>query len=406
MPVAVRARAQRCAAPAAALLVTCWGAFMLYGLTRYSTWPYPTDFISTVPAYLRTVAPAAQPYFLLIASWCVVAWSGARGDGPSRLLPAAAMLFAPFALFVANRGLQLRDLLPLVYLSYVALGIAAAFALTKFRELVDAPFGETALGVGVAVAAVAFAVHQGIVLRAENARASSTATGAENWDSPFVHQIADAMYANVPEGAQVLSSRLYFSSLHVETAGRFHVRQMPTVRVEIDPASQGLLVPRSNLFRWEDADLRPAHKGDVWLSLRKFPGKGYWVGLRQQELLEYIRAHEISYIVLTGEDAAFSSLHNAAYFSGHPAFTLLQRLRVSAADQAFIYAVDRDALFVSEQSMAISPRAAEALMRESGLTIEGVAEALGQAVRVTDGDAGLSMSEEWAAIAGVDLGVD
>jgi len=405
MPPTLRNRAPRLALPAAAALTIAWGAFMLFGLTRYSSWSYPNDYLSSVPRYLRTVAPQAQPYFLLVAAWCVVTWRAVRGDDVSRLLAVAALLFAPFALFTANRGLQLRDALPIVYLSYVALGVATAVVMANLRERIDAPFGEVLLYGGLAVAGVALAVHQTASFLAERSETSSAAVRADNWDSPFVRQISDWMSAHLPEGSHVLSSRLYFSSVHVNTDGRFRIRQMPTVRVDPEAGQDGLLVPRSNLFRWGDHALRPSLPSDNWLHLRRFPGKEYWVGLRQQELLEYITEHEIDYILLTGEDIAFSSLQYADYFSGHPAFTLLHRIRVSAADQFFVYAVDRDALFVKEHSMAISPSDAADLERETGMSLQEIAVALGSPVRVTDYERGLSAREERAVIAGIDLGM-
>ena len=91
--------------------------------------------------------------------------------------------------------------------------------------------------------------------------------------------------------------------------------------------------------------MRPTQPDDSWLYLRRFPDKGYWVGLSQQELLEYIVAHEIDFIVLTGDDVAFSSLHYADYFAAHPAFKMIYRMRASESDQFFAYAVDRDLLF-------------------------------------------------------------
>jgi hypothetical protein len=66
--------------------------------------------------------------------------------------------------------------------------------------------------------------------------------------------------------------------------------------------------------------------------------------------------------------------------------------------------VDRDALFVKEHSLAISPEDARALEHESGMSITEIAAELGSRVRVTDGERGLSGREEWAARAGTDLG--
>jgi hypothetical protein len=203
----------------------------------------------------------------------------------------------------------------------------------------------------------------------------------------------------------VLSTRLYFSALHTETGGRFEIRQMPTVRVDIEPGSRGLLTPASNLFRWEDRSVRPPRTGDGWLYLRRFPGKGYWVGLRQEELLEYIVAHDIEYVVLTGEDVAFSTLQYADYFSAHPAFSLLHRLRASETDQFFAYAVDREKLARNIHSMAISRADLAALEREAGMSRAQIERAVGQPIRVTDMERGLSQREEWAAVSGIDFGL-
>jgi hypothetical protein len=394
--------APRLAAPACALIVLVWSAFMLYGLTRYSTWPYPNGYLASVPDYLASVAPQAQPYFLLVAAWGFVAWRAARGDDAMRLVAIAALLFAPFALFIANRGLQLRDALPIVYLSYVALGCAAAWLITQLRERADIAYGAQIASAGLVIAAIALAAHQAAAFRDGDGVAHDE---AGDWDGPFAREVASWMSANLPEGAHVLSSRLYFSSLYVHTEGRFPIRQLPTVRVDVAPWSDGLLVPKSNLFRWEDSHLYPSSGDNAWLTLRQFPGKEYWVGLRQQELLAYIMAEQIDYVVLTGDDGAFSSLHIAPYLSGHPAFSLIHSDADSPAEQAYVYAVNRHALFVSEHSMAISPADAVALERESGMDIDEIAEALGTPVRITDGERGLSVREEWAAHAGVDLGL-
>jgi 4-amino-4-deoxy-L-arabinose transferase-like glycosyltransferase len=408
LPERFRAQAASYAVPAACALITTWGVFLLYGLTRYSSWPYPNDYLSSVPDYLSSVAPQAQPYLLLALAWPVVAWRAQRGDEPSRTVVLAALLFAPFALFIANRGLQLRDALPIVYLSYVALGVAAATLLPRLRAVLDVPHANALLYAGVAFAGIAFAVHQAGVFRAENDEAASIGVRADNWDSSFVRDIAGWMSSNLPEGANVLSSRLYFSSIHTETEGRFHIRQMPTVRVDVtrSPNSETpLLVAKSNLFRWEDEAVRPTQPDDSWLYLRRFPGKGYWVGLRQEELLEYIVAHEIDFVVLTGEDVAFSTLQYADYFAAHPAFTLLYRMRASSSDQFFAYAVDRQMLFHNFHSTAISESDLAALEQQSGLSANEIEGALGTPLRVTDFERGLSTREEWGAISGIDFGL-
>ncbi len=405
LPREASGRAPRLAAPAAAALVVVWGAFMLYGLTRYSSWGYPNDYWSSVPRYLTSVAPAAQPFFLIVAAWAWLAWRAVtRRDDASRLIAGAALLFAPFALFAANRGLQLRDALPLVYLSYLVLGIAVADGLRALRGAIREPAGEVLLFAALIAVSAGFALHEASTFLSENERASTGDVRADSWDNPFARDIAAWMDANLPAGAHVLTSRLYFSSLHVNTQARFEIRQMPTVRVNVDPEREGLLAPRSNMFRWGDLDQRPGRPRDQWLYLGQFPGKGYWVGLSQQELLEYIAAHDIDYVVLTGDNVVFSSIAYADYFSAHPAFKLVHAEGVSPANQLFVFSVDRSALRPVAHSTVVAPATLAALQRETGLPATEIERRLGTPLRVTDADHGLSDRERRAAIAGIDLG--
>ena len=320
---------------AAITIGIAWGGAVLYMLERYDAWDYPVAYWRTVPHYLMNVAPSAQPYFLLAAA---LGWLGVRSvrrDGDARLLAVMALMYVPFALVAANRSLQLRDALPIIYIAHIALGLAAADAAGYLRRSM-APAQALAIGAVVAAVAVGFVVQQARAFTSTNAEAAAIGARADSWDSDFVREIAASMDAHIPAGATVVSSRLYFSSLYVHTDERYQIRQMPTVGVDIVDGDQ-LLKRRSNLFRWEDDDLRPAETGDTWLWLKRYEGKDYWVGLGEQELLEYLAANEVSYILLTGEDLAFSSLHAAAYLSGHPAFKLVDSDRRSATEQFFLY---------------------------------------------------------------------
>jgi hypothetical protein len=373
---------------------------MLYGLTRYSQWGYDNDYASNVPRYLTDVAPQAQPYLLLLLAWVWVAWMAWRRDDGARLVAAAALLFVPFAMFIANRNLQLRDALPLVYLSYVAFGLAAAWSI---RAVIHALSHRAAEPVLIALAVVLggiFAVQQASTLRSGTLFASEDGD-ARSWGSAVVQQNAAWLSQNLPQGSRILSSRLYFSSLYVETGGRFEIDQMPTVRVDVDPSREGLLVPASNLFRWGETDVRPYRPGDDWLYLRQYPGKAYWIALSQRELMEYIGTREIDYVVLTGDDLSFSSVAYASYFSAHPAFTLIYHQRPNPADEFFVYRVDRAQLGTMPYPMTTSPSSFDALQRETGLPRSQIERLLGVPVRVSDAEAGLTQREELEAVSGV-----
>ncbi len=398
-----RARIAPLATAVAGVIVLAWALFMLWGLTRYATWPYPNRYWQSIPHYLNAIAPQAQPYLLLGAAWCIVGMlSWRRAD--ARLISLAALLFTPFALFSANRGLQLRDSLPLVYLSYMALGVAAGSVAGIVRRNIRQPMGDVLLAAALFSFGAAFAFQQAAAFQLTNDDAAALGVRADSWENPFEQHIASWMTANLPPGSRVLSSRLYFSSLYVDTGGRFSIRQMPTVRVDVHPTHDGLLTSRSNLFRWGDGPLRPPAANDQWLYLKQFPGKDYWVGLSQQELLSYIAAHDIDYVVLTGEDAAFSSLSYAGYFTGNAAFSLRFTAPYSASDQLFVFAVDRAKLQARPYSTAIAPASMAALQRETGMDAAQLSAALGSPLRVTDADSGLSDRERAAALAGVDLG--
>ncbi len=401
-PVATRT-AVRFAAPIAIAIGVLWGGAVLYTLEHEDAWNHTIAYWRTVPRYLAAVAPSAQPYFLLGGALCWLGVRSVRRDDDARLLAIVALMFLPIAVFAANRSLQLRDALPIVYIAHIALGIAAADAAGALRRSVT-PGQALALGLVVAAAAGGFVVQQARSFTSANADAAAIGARADSWDSDFVREIAASMDAHIPTGANVVSSRLYFSSLYVHTDERYRIRQMPTVGVDVVDGDQ-VLKRRSNLFRWEDHDLRPAKAGDTWLWLKRYEGKNYWVGLGAQELLEYLPANDVGYVLLTGEDLAFSSLHSAAYLSGHPGFRLIDSKQRSASEQFYLYAVDRTKLEPKAHSTAISPEDAAQLTRESGRSLEQIARALGAPMRVTDENSGLSPPEQQAAVEGIDLGL-
>lgn len=381
-------------------LIAAWGAFLLYGLTAFSGYPAPNEYHSTVPRYLLEVAPQMQPFFPIVAAWLWVVWRAWEGDEGARLVAVAAALAAPFALFAANRWLQLRDALPLVYLSYVVLGLAARDLWQSLKPRLSGGGAAAAASLCAAVAAALF-VHQAMAFDRAQAQEAEAREVAGSWDSPYTRDVAAWMEAKIPEGSRVMTSRQYFSSLHVETEGRYLIRQLPTVRVDIDPAQTPMVQARHNLFRWEDAELRPTLADDTWLHLQQFPEKGYWVGLSEQELLAFIAAQRIEYVVLTGDDIAFSSSAYAWYFTANPGFNLMGSFAGTGGDRMFAYKVDAVALALLSHPTTIHPRSAGALEGETGLSIAGLSARLGTTLHVTDLDGGLSEREIAAALEGV-----
>jgi 4-amino-4-deoxy-L-arabinose transferase-like glycosyltransferase len=390
-----RARAAgTAAAPAAAIgLLALWFVFIIYGLTAYSTWPYPNDYLHTVPRYLASVVPQAQPFYLLALAWVWAFVYAIRGFERYRLILIVGTLFLPFALVVANRNLQLRDALPLVYLSYVLLGIVTAHAVHMFRRAFPDGY-PTVLLLGAAVTlGSAFVLQQGQEFRGASAERPSPVTRADSWNSPFVLALSAWLDANLPSGANILSSRLYFSSLYVHTDGRFAIRQLPTVRVDIDASREAPIEARSNLFRWGDVGLRATQPDDTWLYLGQYPGKQYWVGLSEQELLEYARAHGIEYLVLTGDDVAFSTAAYVDYFLRHPGFSLLYTQEEPPLHHAFVFAVRPELLHRVRHETVVGPHSYRALLAESGLTRDELESRLGTPLRVRDREYGLSPAE-------------
>jgi hypothetical protein len=165
-----------------------------------------------------------------------------------------------------------------------------------------------------------------------------------------------------------------------------------------------MLVPRSNLFRWGENEVRPYADGDGWMYLRQYPGKAYWIALSQGELMEYIAARQIDYVTVSGDDATFSPLAYALYFGAHPAFELVYHDTRSASDQFFVYRVDRAQLGVIEFPLMTSASSFQALQRGTALTPVALEGKLGAPLRISDLETGLSPREEQEAITAGSVG--
>jgi 4-amino-4-deoxy-L-arabinose transferase-like glycosyltransferase len=346
---------------AGALLAWCAAVFI--DLERTS-WEYPADYISTIPAYVADIVmPNLQPFALVAAGWLWLLYRAVRGDRASTLVVVAATCLLPFAFVFANRGLALRDGLPLVYLSYVAVGALAVAVVDWGRRLArDEEMrwaGPAALGVVLVVTAGVALLGFGRVSRDANAG------GLErDWDNVLAHDIAGWLEANVPAGTPVMSTRLYYSHVYFLNDGAYPIHQLPTTLVAIDPAAERPLSRRSTLFRWEPAP--PDRPNDSWLYLTRYPVKDYYVGLAENDLLDELRGRDIEYVVVSLTDAGFSSPSFLPYFEANPAFSLVYSREVSESDRAYIYRVDRALLAPRGEPARVTERAFAGLEAELG----------------------------------------
>jgi hypothetical protein len=249
-------------------------------------------------------------------------------------------LFAPYALFTAQVGLSLRDMMILVYISYLIVGATAA-ALVDWGAQLDRAQASQYLGrAGFAMGAVVLAV----VVLGQGARVSQTRVDdpAEDWDNPHVHEVAAWISANIEPGAQIMSTRLYYSHVYFLTGGRYPVYQLPTVEAtpEIDAAAgEPALTRRGSLFRWENHRLPDDSPSDRWIYLTRQPER-YFIGLAEDDLLADLREREIDYLLVTTQDAGFSSVSMLAYFEANPAFTLVHQFAGEAPHGGRVYKVD------------------------------------------------------------------
>src|SRR5581483_1861612 len=334
---AVPSRLSICMRALGAALAAAWiGAFVV--VMETTSWPFPKDFLHTVPAYLRdVVAGNVAPWPLAAAAVCLLV-ARAPGDERYRLLALGFALWLPFATFAANRGFALRDLLPMVYFAYlVAAVVAVDLASWLISQVEGAPSG-IAAAVVLTVAAGYFGL-QGVAAVRDH-RADPPAASAD-WNNTLVRETASWIAANVPAGTPVVSSRLYFSQLYVLTGARYPVAQLPTVNVVPHPGREPYLRPRSTLFRWEDRLLRPTDAPNDWISVDRYPAKRYYTALSQQDLVDQIAHRRADYLVLAGDDVAFSSTRYVDYFTANPAFTLMHAAELAGAGRVYVFRVDR-----------------------------------------------------------------
>jgi len=315
----------------------------------------------------------------VLPAWGYVAWRAWRGNDALRLICVGALLQIAFFVFAANRSLALRDSTPLVYLSFAALGFALADVARVCSERLRVADRRAVVAAAVACAVGLVAFPQIAVYSATNASFDASEVRQDAWDNPVPRQTAAWIAANVPDGTPIMSSRLYYSSLYTLNDGRYPVHQVPTLRVQFQGSK---LVPMSTQFRWEDDRLGEYGKGD-WLYLRRYPGKGYDVGLTQGDLIHDLRGRGIGYLVISGEDAAFSSLTYMDYFLGMPGLRLVHAEVADSTDAAFVFAVDAAAFAPRDFPLTVSAATEAAIRSELGDGYDAAIATLAPSVRIS-----------------------
>jgi hypothetical protein len=283
--------------------------------------------------------PSVQPATLILAGWAWLFWSAPRSRAAG-VIVTASLLYTSFFILVADRGLSLRDQLPVVYFSYLALGGAAAW-LVAAGAAVDLGARVRALGGGGTVAVVT-ALTAIVLISGTSLSQTRVTTLQDDWDNSLSHETAAWLTHSISPGTAIMSSRLYYSHLYFLTKGAFPIHQLPTVEVDLDTSREATLPisRRSTLFRWEPDQLPPDSPGEPWLYLTRYPQKGYFIGLAENDLLTELKERHIDYVVISTLDAGFSSPSFNRYFEDNPAFELVQVIASTAVDEARIYRVD------------------------------------------------------------------
>ena len=352
-----------------AALLLAWDSLFLIGLERNSGWGFSRDYLGNVPDYASTVLVSwVRPFPLIIVAWGYVGYRAFKGSLGDRLLFLGLLLFMPFALIVANRNLHVRDMLPLVYLSYLALGRAAIdfarWAAAVIGQNLTPALGGTLAALLVLTAFIRFSQQEMVRFADFRAAFNPATVNQEHWDNPLVQRTGDWIEQNIPPGTPIMSGRLYYSHLYTLTEGRYPWWQLPTVRVDFQ-GSPPAPVRATTLFRWED-HLMPTGTAEPWVYLRRYPYKGYYVALSEQDLLASLDKHDIGYLVLTGDDAGFSSLSLLPYFEEHPGFQKVTAFVGNDANQVHIFRVLPSRLEPTAPPARVSQATADALQNQLG----------------------------------------
>jgi len=346
-----------------------WNGVFFYALDRVA-YEYDSDYLGNTITYVQTIVSGnVSPFPLIVPAWLWLTLRATKRGRGEALVLMPVLLSASWTLLVADRLVALRDLLPLIYLSYVALGAGiAAFLSWTVSSAASLPSINvkqlSTLGAGIALAL--WVAWNGGAVRHETRSAVQ-----DDWENPLVHMTADWIEANIEPGATIMSSRLYYSQVYFETGGRYPIHQLPTVEVALNTAGEGTPLERhTSLFRWEHHLVPEDSVDDRWLYMTFYP-KGYYIGLAENDLLMELERRNVDYVLVTSYDAGFSSPSFNRYFDQDPGFELVQTFSLTRLDEARIYRVNKD---------EVAPQAKPAMVRTS--TARLIEERLGSQERM------------------------
>ena len=350
----------------AGLVLFAWNAMFFVGLEA-TAWQYDSSYYAHISSYMGHVfLPNVQPAPLILAAWVLVFWSAAKSRAAGMLV-FGLLLYMSFFIIVADRGLSLRDQLPLVYFSYLALGGAAAWLVNAGRG-VDFGARVRSLGGGGAIAAV-LALTAIVLISGTSLSQAKVRTLQDDWENPLSRQTAAWISRNLEPGSTIMSSRLYYSHLYFLTGGAYQVHQLPTVEVNVNTNSDARLPlsRRSTLFRWENHEMPGDSASEGWLYLTYY-SKGYFIGMAENDLLVELKERQVAYVVISTLDAGFSSPSFNRYFEGNPAFELLQVITATPSDEARVYRVDLNLLTPRVTPAQVTTAAYEYMVHRLGST--------------------------------------
>lgn len=294
--------------------------------------PHAIDYAARVPAWAWGVfGTNVEPFALIVPAWAYAAWRCVRGDERMVLPCLVGALGLPVYGYIANRGWEVRQVAPLIVVSYVVLSAATVdFARYVARRL---PPGYARTIAATAVMAIACIAGFVSAMNVRDDHGSLEA--AADWNTPAERGIAKWL-ADVPDGATVLASRAYASQLYVDTGGRITIAQLPTVGTTIH--RQGVRAV-GTLFRYEDAGFA-ADAPRTWIWLGEHASGDYAIGLAEEDLLQAIVARRADYLLITDDGSSFSSDVYAGLFEDDPAFHRIQSLKRDGV-RSHLFRIDR-----------------------------------------------------------------